>query len=107
MDVSFRLAENAELMHAGRSLLQGEEGDRIAAFQSLHGVYRTFENQFYAYKEGSFSESSWLGYRVNIVVSARQPNVAAFWNDYRRLYSAEFKVSPITKSSNQRFSASP
>ena len=74
MEINFVMAQNPDLAVAIYGLLKGEDiadRDRIAASQCISGMFRTFENQVFAYKEGNFFESVWLGYRANIAWSAR------------------------------------
>jgi hypothetical protein len=92
-ELNFRMADNPELAVAAYALLKGEEIndiDRLAAGQLLAAGFRGFENQHFAYVEGDFPESIWLGYRANIALNAQQPNFSEFWNDRRQLFSAEF-----------------
>lgn len=93
LDLNLILAQNPDLAVAGYGLLKGEDlsdRDRLAASQCLSGFFRAFENQFWAYREGNFSESVWLGYRANIIWNAQQSHFKEFWGDRRGLFSEEF-----------------
>ena len=94
MDINFLLAQNPDLAVASYGILQGKEGisekDQLAAGQFISGMFRTFENQFYAYREGNFSEGVWGGYRRNIAWNAGQPKFLEFWKERRPLFSEDF-----------------
>ncbi len=93
MDANYVLAQNPELVLNCYSLLRGKdlgEAERVAATHAILAGFRMFENQFFAYREGTFSESVWLGYRANIAWNTQQPNFADFWNDRRYAFSSEF-----------------
>ena len=93
VDTNYRLAENPALLAAGYGLLKGDDlspEDRLAGGQVLSGVFRALENQFFAYKEGNFSESIWQGYKQNLIWNVSQVNFNEFWEDRRLLFSTEF-----------------
>jgi len=96
MDINFLLAQHPDLAVGAYAILQGKEGmsekDQLAASQYITGMFRTFENQFYAYREGTFSESVWGGYRRNIAWNAGQPKFPEFWKERRPLFSEDFAV---------------
>ncbi len=94
MDINFLLAQHPDLAIGAYGILQGKEGmsekDRLAASQYITGMFRTFENQFYAYREGNFPEGVWGGYRRNIAWNVTQPKFEEFWKERRHLFSENF-----------------
>lgn len=92
--LNFFMAQNPDLSLAAYAYLGGDEVDqksKIAAEQLLAGGLRAFENQYFAYLEGNFTESVWLGYRSNVEWAVRQPRFPEFWADRGKLFSAEFR----------------
>ncbi len=93
LEINFILARDPDLAMNMYALLQGEElsdRERVAAEQYVAGALRTFENQYYAYREGSFPGDVWVGYRQNILFLTQQPAFAAFWHERRHLFSSDF-----------------
>jgi len=93
MEINFVFAQNPELRRVSYGLLRGDElsdDERSSASHCLTAMFRTFENQYYAYHEGTFSESIWRGYRENVVWNTQQANFVGFWADRARLFGEEF-----------------
>jgi hypothetical protein len=87
------LAKDSAMGAAVYGFMSGDKLDarqELSASHFLTGMFRTMGNQFFAYHEGTFSESSWFGYRTNILVNIWQPRFIRFWNRRRELFSAEF-----------------
>ena len=93
LEINLLLAKNPDILTAMLALVRGEEltdRDRLVASATLSGFFRVFENQFWAYREGNFSESVWRGYRANIAFNVQQPHFDEFWGGRKGLFSEEF-----------------
>ena len=94
-EMNWRVAENPEIGLSAYAFARGEELDersKLIATQFVAGALRTYENQYFAYLEGNFSESVWEGYRNNIVFGVTLPNFSEFWSDREQLFSREFRA---------------
>ena len=94
MDMNFIMATHPRMAASAYKLLREDGLDELDALGASHGVtgaMRMFENQFFAYREGNFSESIWLGYRANIEFLVGQPLFPGFWAERRHLFSGDFR----------------
>jgi hypothetical protein len=93
LDINFMLSQNPDTALALYAFWRGDELDEreeTAAIFFVMGMFRTMENQFFAYLEGNFSASVWKGYRANIVINVRAEQFDKFWEPRRELFSSEF-----------------
>lgn len=93
LEINLLLAQNPDILNAMLALVRGEDitdRERVVASATLSGFFRVFENQFWAYHEGNFSESVWRGYCANIAFNVQQPHFEEFWRDRKGLFSSEF-----------------
>ncbi len=92
-EVGYRLAQDAELRAAALHFTHLDstvsEADLAGHFY-LRALLRTYENQYHQYRDGTFDESIWVGYRNSMAQNFTGPETVKYWQVHRDLYSAEF-----------------
>jgi len=66
------------------------EDEFMMATSHLTGLFRNFENFFYQHETGAMEDHLWLGMRHSMVGYYHMPNVRAWWDQRKLIYSPKF-----------------
>ena len=78
-----------------RVFMQGDvsdlnEDEYVMVTSYMTGLFRNFENFYYQYQTGAMEDHLWMGMRNSMVGYIHMPNVRAWWDQRRVIFSSQF-----------------
>ena len=94
-DISFAIAcygDLAEIVLRGSDDLKSLSRTELSRFQVYHaGLFRTFDNVYFQYRDGSLNEQIWEGMEKRLEALFRSPGLRDWWVTASAAYSQELQ----------------